>query len=90
MADDTSRLLTNGEEFRKKALAKNADLYTPEDEYKTGHPNSIADNDKKGRDPEEDGSTVIGTSIDIEKRKDALKKNAGLYYKGHEYNSGTA
>ncbi|MDA3780822.1 MAG: hypothetical protein PF487_11485 [Bacteroidales bacterium] len=90
MADNenTSRLLTNSEEIRKTMLAKNSDLYVENKAYKTGHPNSISDGDKKGREPEDVGGSV-GTSVDIETRESMLAKNSDLYSCGNIYTAGS-
>ena len=87
MADETiSNLLVNSKDIREKMLAKNADLYTEGKEYKTGHPNSISDNDEKGRDPEEEGAS-IGTNTDICMNNCLIVKNK--YNSGCEYAAGS-
>lgn len=74
-------------EMRNKLLAKNRDRYTKEDEYCSGHEDTIADGDNRGRDPESQGS-CIGTACDIQKRTGLSARN--IYNSGNEYCSANA
>ena len=87
MAEESSRLLANSEDFRTCSVAKNSAGYTPGSEYCAGTPDTISDGDNRGRDPE-DGGGSIGTSIDIETREKLLAKNADRYTKGNQYCAG--
>lgn len=78
--------------MREKLMAKNADLYSPGNEYCRGHEDTIADGDEKGRDPEDgnQSSLSIGTKTDIAMRECLLAKNSDLYSRGNEYCAGHA
>jgi len=76
-------------EMREKLLAKNADGYTPGNEYLPAHQDTLSDGDCKGRDPESEGSS-IGTNKDIEMRNCLMAKNADGYTYGNQYCAGVA
>jgi len=84
MADESSRLLENSEDFRNCSIAKNSCHYTPTKEYCAGVPDTISDGDNRGRDPQDIGGE-IGTQIDIKMRECSLAKNADRYTPGNEY-----
>lgn len=75
--------------MRDNLLAKNADRYTPGNEYCAGSPDTLSDGDMKGRDPESNGGS-IGTTKDIEMRSKLMAKNADGYTYGNEYCAGVA
>jgi len=73
---------------RECSMAKNADGYTPNNEYGPSHNDTISDGDNKGRDPESQGA-VIGTQIDINMRECLMAKNADGYTPGKQYCAGS-
>lgn len=84
MAEETSRLLENSEDYRTCSIAKNSDGYTPGHEYLPAVSETLSDGDNKGRDPETDGGQ-IGTNIDIDTRNTLMAKNADLYTPDNQY-----
>lgn len=89
MADlnnNPSKLLTDSSEYRKNLLLKNSGLYTSENPYDVGHPNSISDGDEKGKDKVDNGS--VGSKTDIDQRNKLLGKNTCLYTKENQYSAG--
>jgi len=87
MADESSRLLINSEDFRTCSIAKNSKGYKPGSEYCAGSPDTISDGDCRGRDPQNGGAS-IGTDKDIQMRECLLAKNADRYIFGNEYCAG--
>jgi len=74
-------------EMRNKLMSKNADGYTPNNQYLPGHGDTIADGDDKGREPEQ--GEQAGTCIDFASRGCSIAKNANLYTPGNEYCAGS-
>jgi hypothetical protein len=68
-------------------LAKNADRYTPGNEYLPATPDTLSDGDCRGRDPESQGAS-IGTNKDIQMRNCLMAKNADGYTYGNQYCAG--
>jgi hypothetical protein len=87
MAEESSRLLENSEDFRTCSIAKNSCHYIPGSEYCAGVPDTVADGDDKGREPEQPGEEA-GTCIDFASRNCSLAKNANLYTKNRQYGFG--
>jgi len=87
MADESSRLLINSEDFRTCSIAKNSAGYTPGSEYCAGVPDTISDGDNKGRDPQNNGGS-IGTLTDIKMRECLLAKNSDGYTSTNQYCAG--
>ena len=85
MADESSRLLESGAEFRTCSIAKNGSGYIPGKEYSPTTPDTISDGDNRGRDPQNDGGS-IGTNIDIQTRSALIVKNN--YTSSKEYGLG--
>ena len=81
-----SRLLENGEQYRKREFARNSSvLFTPNDPYTSAHKNAISDGDEKGK-GENNGS--IGGLTDITKREQANAKN--IYNSNKPYDASRA
>jgi hypothetical protein len=75
--------------MRECSLAKNADRYTPGNEYLPAHEDTLSDGDCRGRDPEIQGGS-IGTNKDIETRNKLMAKNADGYTFTCQYCAGVA
>lgn len=74
-------------QMRNCLMAKNSDGYTPGSEYCAGVPDTIADGDDKGREPQ--NGQEAGTCIDFNSRNCSLAKNSALYTRGNEYCAGS-
>jgi hypothetical protein len=74
-------------DMRNCSMAKNAALYTPGNEYKALHEDTIADGDCKGRDPEDGDqqNPSIGTNKDVSMRECLMAKNSGHYTQSNQY-----
>jgi len=89
MADESSRLLENSEDYRTCSIAKNSARHSPGNEYCPATSDTISDGDDKGREPEQEGGS-IGTKTDIATREKMIAKNADGYTKSNEYGAGHA
>ncbi len=76
--------------MRNCSMAKNKDGYTPGDEYKASHEDTISDGDNKGRDPEDGDqqNEQIGTDKDITMRNCLMARNSDGYTKNDQYGPG--
>ena len=70
--------------MRECSLAKNADRYTPGNEYLPAHEDTLSDGDCRGRDPENQGES-IGTNKDIQMRNCLMAKNTDGYTPTNQY-----
>lgn len=77
--DEFSNIIEIAKDARNKMLNKNN--YNKSKDYSLGSPDVFADGDEKGR--EDNGSGVVGNSIDNENRNKMLAKN--LYTKSKQY-----
>jgi len=75
--------------MRDSLLAKNADRYTPGNEYLPAHQDTLSDGDCRGRDPENQGES-IGTNKDIDMRNSLMGKNGDGYTYNNQYCAGVA
>lgn len=73
-------------QMRNNLMAKNADGYTYGNQYCAGVPDTMADGDAKGREPQQ--GDEAGTCIDFANRSRLLGKNSNLYTKNRQYGFG--
>jgi hypothetical protein len=87
MAEESSRLLANSTSFRDCAVAKNSCLYTLNNIYCAGVPNTISNGDEKGREPQVEGGE-IGTTTDVKMRNCLMARNTDGYTCSNQYCAG--